>query len=87
MPTTSSQIQALLPEGFSPEAQETIIAMVLESYTESSDLKKQVEDAIELFEAEYPALAVCPKCEGCGCNYCDFDGVYNPDDKEPDGTN
>ncbi|MEG4306851.1 hypothetical protein [Microcoleus sp. D3_18a_C4] len=87
MPTTDSQIQALLPEGFSPESQEIIIAMVLESYTETEDLGKQVEAAIELFEAEYPALTVCPKCEGCGCNYCDFDGVYNPDDKEPDGTN
>ncbi|MEG3922984.1 hypothetical protein QUA07_28285 [Microcoleus sp. T3_A4] len=87
MTTTNSQIQALLPEGFSPEAQETIIEMVLESYSEGSDLKKQVEDAIELFEADYPALAVCPKCEGCGCGYCDFDGLYDPDEKEPDGTN
>jgi len=84
---TNSEIQALLPDGFSQEAQEIIVAMVLESYIEGSDLRKQVEDAIELFEAEYPALAVCPRCEGCGCGYCDFDGVYNPDEKEPDGTN
>lgn len=80
MTTTNSQIQAFLPEGFSPEAQQVIIAMVLESYSESSDLKKQ-------FEADYLALVVCPRCEGEGCNYCDFDGVYDPNDKEPDGTN
>ena len=85
--TTNSQIKTLLTDGFSPEAQEIITAMVLESYTEGTDLKKQVEDAIELFEAEYPALVICPKCEGCGCSYCDWDGTYNPDDKEPDGTN
>ena len=87
MTTTNSQIQALLPEGFSQEAQQVIIAMVLESYTESSDLRKQVEAVVELFETEYPALAICPRCEGCGCNYCDFDGVYDPSEKEPDGTN
>ena len=33
------------------------------------------------------ALAVCPRCEGGGCNFCDFDGIYDPLDKEPDGTN
>lgn len=87
MTTTNSQIQAFLPEGFSPEAQQVIIAMVLESYSESSDLKKQVEDVIGQFEADYLALVVCPRCEGEGCNYCDFDGVYDPNDKEPDGTN
>ena len=85
--TTNSQIQALLPDGFSQESQETIIAMVIETYTEGKDLREQVEGIIELFEAEYPVLAVCPRCEGWGCNYCDFDGVYDPSDKEPDGTN
>ena len=84
---TNSQIKALLPDGFSQESQEVIVKMVIESYTEGTDLKKQVEDAIELFEAEHPALAICPRCEGEGCNYCDFDGVYDPNDKEPDGTN
>ncbi|PSB40004.1 hypothetical protein C7B69_00495 [filamentous cyanobacterium Phorm 46] len=74
MTTINSQIQALLPDGFSQEAQEIITAMVLETYSESSDLRKQVEAVVELFEAEYPTLAICPKCEGCGCNYCDFDG-------------
>ncbi|MEG3975883.1 hypothetical protein QT970_14860 [Microcoleus sp. herbarium8] len=87
MTTTNSQIKALLPDGFSQEAQKKIIAMVLESYTESKDLGKQVEATIKQFEADYPALAVCPRCEGCGCNYCDFDGVYDPLEKEPDGTN
>lgn len=87
MTTINSQIKALLPDGFSQEAQKKIIAMVLESYTESKDLGKQVEATIKQFEADYPALAVCPRCEGCGCNYCDFDGVYDPLEKEPDGTN
>lgn len=87
MTTTNSQIQALLPDGFSQEAQEIITAMVLETYSETSDLSKQIEAVTELFEAEYPALAICPKCEGCGCNYCDWDGVYDPNEKEPDGTN
>jgi hypothetical protein len=81
------QISKFIPDSFSPEAQETITALVLESHTESKDLSKQVEDAIELFEADYPALSVCPNCEGWGCSYCDFDGTYNPDDKEPIGTN
>lgn len=84
---TNSQIQALLPDEFSQESQAIIIKMVLEAHTENEDLGKQVERAIEQFELEYPALAVCPKCEGCGCNYCDFDGIYNPEEKEPDGTN
>ena len=87
MTTTNSQIQSLLPEGFSPESQQVIIAMILESYSETSDLRKQVEAVVELFETEYPALAICPKCEGCGCSYCEFDGVYDPLEKEPDGTN
>lgn len=87
MTTTNSQIQLLLPEGFSPESQQVIIAMILESYSETSDLRKQVEAVVELFETEYPVLAVCPRCEGCGCNYCDFDGVCDPLEKEPDGTN
>ncbi|MEG4944917.1 hypothetical protein [Microcoleus sp. F4-D5] len=87
MPTNNSQIQALLPEGFSQEAQEVIIAMVLETYTENSDLKKQVEAVIEQFEAEYPPLSICPRCQGHGCSYCDFDGVYDPSEREPDGTN
>ena len=82
-----SLILRFLPDGFSPESQQVIIAMVLESYSESSDLSKQVEAVVELFETEYPVLAVCPRCEGCGCNYCDFDGVYDPLEKEPDGTN
>ena len=84
--TINSQIQSLLPDGFSQEAQETIIAMVLETYSETSDLRKQIEAVVELFEGEYPALAVCPRCEGCGCSYCEFDGVYDPIEKEPDGT-
>ncbi|MBE9093291.1 hypothetical protein [Tychonema sp. LEGE 07203] len=87
MSAFSQLISKFIPDGFSPEAQEIITAMVLESYTESKDLGKQVEATIKQFEAEYPALAICPRCEGCGCNYCDFDGLYNPDDKEPDGTN
>lgn len=41
--TTNSQIQALLPEGFSQEVQEIIVTMVLEFYTENSDSRKQVE--------------------------------------------
>jgi predicted transcriptional regulator len=45
---------------------------------------KQVAD---LSEIEYPPLTVCPRCEGCGCDYCDFDGFYDPNDKDPDGTN
>jgi hypothetical protein len=85
--TLEELISKFIPDGFSPEAQEIIVAMVLKSYTESKDLGKQVEDTIKVFEAEYPALSVCPRCEGWGCDYCEFEGTYNPDDKEPDGTN
>jgi hypothetical protein len=85
--TLEELISKFIPDGFSQEAQEIILAMVLEAYTETKDLGKQVEDTIKLFEAEYPALAVCPRCEGWGCNYCDFDGICAPVDKEPDGTN
>ena len=87
MITINSQILAFLPDGFSQEAQAIIISMVVESYSEGKDLREQVEGVVELFDAEYPALAICPRCEGCGCNYCDFDGEYDPLDKEPDGTN
>lgn len=55
--------------------------MVMENLSESADLGKQIEMAIKQFETEYPALAVCPRCEGWGCNYCDFDGVYDPNEK------
>lgn len=82
-----SLILRFLPDGFSQESQEVIVKIVMENLSETKDLGKQVEAAIKQFEAEYPALAVCPRCEGWGCNYCDFDGVYSPCDKEPDGTN
>lgn len=85
--TLEEIISKIIPDGFSLEAQQIITTMVLESYTESKDLGKQVEATIKQFEADYPALAVCPRCEGWGCNYCNWDGTYNPDDKEPDGTN
>ena len=71
----SQQISKLIPDGFSPEAQKIITAMVLENYSEARDLGNQVDDAVRQFESEYPALFVCPRCEGCGCSYCDFDGV------------
>ena len=85
--TLEEMITKFIPDGFSPEAQEIIIKMAIETYTETEDLGKQVEATIKQFEAEYPALAICPRCEGCGCNYCDFDGEYDPLEKEPDGTN
>jgi hypothetical protein len=85
--TLEELISKFIPDGFSQEAQEIITAMVLKSYTETKDLGKQVEDTIKLFEAENPAFAVCPKCEGWGCSYCNFEGTYDPSDKEPDGTN
>ncbi|MEG4521040.1 MULTISPECIES: hypothetical protein [unclassified Microcoleus] len=86
-PNLNQQIISLIPAGFSQEAQEIIAAMTIETYSEAIDLSRQVEDAVERFEAEYPPLSVCPRCDGGGCSYCDFDGVYNPDEKEPDGTN
>lgn len=86
-PETNQQILSLIPDGFSQEAQEIIAAIVRENYSDAKDLGEQVEAAVAQFEAEYPPLAVCPRCGGDGCNYCDFDGVYDPCEKEPDGTN
>jgi hypothetical protein len=85
--TLEELISKFIPDGFSQEAQEIITAIVLEAYTETKDLGKQVEDTIKLFEAEYPALAVCHRCEGWGCSYCKFEGTYDPSEKEPDSTN
>lgn len=88
MPTPiESLILRFLPDGFSQESQEVIVQMVIENLSEGEDLGKQVEATIKQFEAKYPALSVCPRCEGWGCNYCEFDGLYDPSDKEPDGTN
>ncbi|MEG4287276.1 hypothetical protein QUB68_29645 [Microcoleus sp. A006_D1] len=83
----NQQILSLIPAGFSQEAQEIIAAMTIKSYSEARNLEKQVEDAVARFEAEYPPLSICPRCDGEGCSYCDFDGLYDPNDKEPDGTN
>lgn len=86
--TVKQQILALIPDEFSEEAQQIILATVLDNLNAGvGGLVDRVEDAINQFEIEYPPLAVCPRCEGCGCNYCDFDGFYDPNDKEPDGTN
>jgi len=81
------RISTHVPDRFSPELKEIIVARVMKICTKNSYLKEEVEKVIELFEAKYPALAICPHCKGEGCNYCEFDGLYNPDDKEPDGTN
>ena len=85
--TLKELISKFIPDGFSKESEKIIIKMVLESYTEDKDLGRHVEAIIKQFEADYPALAVCPRCEGWGCDYCDWDGTYNPEDKDPDGTN
>ncbi|MEG4009956.1 hypothetical protein QUA41_27735 [Microcoleus sp. Pol11C1] len=81
------RILAHVPDRFLPQTKSIILVMVRKTYTKGSDLKKEVEDAIELFEAEGFPLAVCPKCEGWGCNYCNFEGAYDPSEKEPDSTN
>lgn len=86
--TFKQQILALIPDGFSGEAQGIILATVLSNIeARISPLSEQVADAVIYFENEYPALSVCPHCGGEGCGCCDFNGFYDPGEVEPNGTN